>query len=114
MLRHVGYIIVFVRDMDAMLDFWRNRIGLQPGYTSSEWSELQLDNTILALHKAEEAGRRDTGIVFTTQDIDGAVEKLRAAGVEVTDPQDIGAGREATFKDPEGNVYHIFQPAQQA
>ena len=113
MFKLVGYIIVFVRDMDTMLDFWRNRIGLQARYSSSKWSELQLENTILALHKSTEATPRDTGIVFNVEDIEETVELLHEKGVEVTSPQDIGAGIEALFKDPEGNTYHIFQPRKE-
>ena len=109
MFSRVGYVIVFVRDMNLMLNFWRN-IGLNVRYSSDEWSELELDNLVLALHKDTNASPKDTGIVFQVNDIGEAVERLREKGTEVTDPQDIGVGLEALFKDPEGNLYHIFQP----
>ena len=44
----VGYVIVFVRDMNLMLNFWK-KIGLNVRYSSDEWSDLELDNLILAL-----------------------------------------------------------------
>ncbi len=109
MFSRVGYVIVFIRDMNLMLNFWK-KIGLNVRYSSGEWSELELDNLILALHKDTNANPKDTGIVFQVKDIGEAVERLREKGVEVTGPQDIGVGLEALFKDPEGNVYHIFQP----
>ena len=109
MFSRVGYVIVFVRDMNLMLDFWK-KIGLNIRYSSDEWSELELDNVILALHKDVNASSRDTGIVFQVKDIGKTIESLRARGIEVTGPQDIGVGFEALFKDPEGNIYHIFQP----
>ena len=113
-LRHVGYVIVFIRDMEAMLEFWRHKVGLRARYTSGEWSELELDNVILALHKAAETSPRDTGIVFKVDDLDKTVERLKEKGVDVTNPQDIGVGREALFRDPEENIYHIFQPTRDA
>ncbi|MCE4619382.1 MAG: hypothetical protein F7C37_08135 [Desulfurococcales archaeon] len=104
----VGYVIVFVRDMNLVLNFWK-KIGINVRYSSDEWSELELDNLVLALHKDTTANPKDTGIVFQVKDIGEAVERLTEKGIEVTDPQDIGVGLEALFKDPEGNTYHIFQ-----
>ncbi len=110
MLRKIGYVIVYVRDMESSLEFWRNKVGLRERYTSEEWSELEVENTVLALHHSDNPTPRDTGIVFTVEDIEKTVEELREKGVEVTEPKDIGVGLEALFKDPEGNTYHLFQP----
>ena len=109
MFKGIGYVIVFVRDMDSMLGFWQGKVGLKARYTSGEWSEIEAGSVIMALHKSSDTLPRDTGIVFNTDDIDKAVKALRGKGVEVTEPQDIGVGMEALFKDPEGNTYHIFQ-----
>ncbi len=111
MLRKIGYVIVYVRDMESSLEFWRDKVGLRERYTSEEWSELEVENTVLALHHSDNPTPRDTGIVFTVEDIEKTVEELREKGVEVTEPKDIGVGLEALFKDPEGNTYHLFQPA---
>ncbi len=113
MFNRVGYVIVFVRDMNLMLNFWK-KIGLNVKYSSDEWSELELDNLILALHKDTNASPKDTGIVFQVKDIGEYVKRLREKGIEVNNPQDIGVGLEALFKDPEGNLYHIFQPGSSA
>ncbi len=114
MFRFVGYVIVFVHNMDSMLDFWKNQIGVPVKYSSNDWSELQLENVILALHKSMEATPKDTGIVFIVEDIEKTIALLRERGVDVTNPQDIGVGLEATFKDPEGNIYRIFQQTRNA
>ncbi|MCE4610048.1 MAG: hypothetical protein F7C36_06720 [Desulfurococcales archaeon] len=96
-----------------MLNFWK-KIGLNVRYSSDEWSELELDNLILALHKDTNASPKDTGIVFQVKDIDEYVKRLREKGIEVNNPQDIDVGLETLFKDPEGNLYHIFQPGRSA
>ncbi len=110
---HIAYVIVFTHNMDSTLDFWKNKIGLPVRYAGDVWSELELKNTILALHKNTDASPRDTGIVFEVKDIQETVRELRQKGIEVTEPEDIGTGLEALFKDPEGNTFHIYQPAKQ-
>jgi len=44
-----------------------------------------------------------SGLVLQTKDIDGDCERLRAAGVELTGPQDAPWGRHAILRDPDGN-----------
>ncbi len=109
MLKRVGYVIVFVRDMGSMLGFWKDWIGVRVRYSSEDWSELEMDNIILALHRKTDTSPRDTGIVFNVDDIYSVVSELRKRGVEVSEPKDIGVGLESLFKDPEGNLYHLFQ-----
>ena len=113
MFQRISHVIVFVRDMDSMLDFWCNKIGLRVQHSSGEWSELVLDNIVLALHKSVRTVPRDTGIIFNVEDIGETVRRLKEKGVEVTSPQDIGVGWQALFKDPEGNTYRIFQPRRE-
>ncbi len=50
------------------------------------------------------------GLVLVTDDIDGDVERLRAAGVTVTGPEDAPWGRHATFDDPDGNGIVLSGP----
>ncbi len=41
MFKDIGYAIVFARDMDSMLSFWRDKVGLKARYTSGEWSKIE-------------------------------------------------------------------------
>ncbi len=107
----VGYVIVYVRSMEEQLRFWRDTLGFKTRYESPEWSEVELSNVVLALHRSSGAEPRDTGIVFLVDDARSAVEDLKRRGVRVTEPRDIGVGLEAIFYDPEGNAFHIFQPS---
>ena len=40
MFSRVGYVFVFVHDMNLMLNFWK-KIGLNVRYSSDKWSELE-------------------------------------------------------------------------
>jgi catechol 2,3-dioxygenase-like lactoylglutathione lyase family enzyme len=41
------------------------------------------------------------------EDIDATVAELRAAGVTISDPSPVGAGRQAFVTDPSGNLVEI-------
>ncbi len=110
LLGKVGYVIVYVDSMEKQLRFWKDKLGFKTLYESPEWSEIEFDNLVLALHQSSDTEPRDTGIVFIVDDISVVVNELRRKGVKVTEPRDIEVGMEAVFNDPEGNIYHIFQP----
>ena len=112
MFTRVRYVIVRVSDVVKMISFWRDKVGLRPSYETSVWSEIPLENIVIALLHGEKAHSRRTGIVFEVDNIYEAVEKLRDKGVRVSEVEDIGFGLLTFFKDPEGNEYEIFQPRQ--
>jgi catechol 2,3-dioxygenase-like lactoylglutathione lyase family enzyme len=50
-------------------------------------------------------------IVIKVDDVDAMVDRLRAAGVEVTEPEDQEWGsRHAWFRDPDGRPISIYTP----
>lgn len=54
----------------------------------------------------------ETWWTFRTVDCEESVAALEAAGVEVTEPPETRAwGTEATFADPFGNEFGLFEPA---
>ncbi|MCE4614038.1 MAG: VOC family protein [Desulfurococcales archaeon] len=110
MFKNVRYVIVRVSDVSKMVSFWRDNIGLKPSYVTSVWSEIPLENIVIALLHDEDASPKRTGVVFEVDGIREIVEKLKARGVKVSEISDIGSGLLAFFNDPEGNEYEIFQP----
>jgi predicted enzyme related to lactoylglutathione lyase len=53
-----------------------------------------------------------SGLVFTTRDVDGLFERVRASGAEVMqEPMDMPYGvRDCAFRDPAGNMVRFSQP----
>jgi predicted enzyme related to lactoylglutathione lyase len=49
---------------------------------------------------------------FHTEDVDQDVKELRAAGVEVTAPEDMPWGRAAMARDLDGNVISLLTPSK--
>jgi len=98
------YVIKYVSDMDRAVEFYRDRIGLSPRFSSSHWTEFDTGETTLALHLAGDehpAGSSQLG--FGVEDIGRFHSELSAAGVEFTSPPTEQFGsRIAKFIDVDG------------
>lgn len=126
------YAHVTVTDIDESLAFYRDALGLQVrndvGSDGQRWVTLGSDaqpDLELVLSPAH-AGRSQADgdaiqelltkgvmpmLVFTTDDLDGTFEKLRASGAEVLqEPIDQPWGpRDCAFRDPSGNLIRFNQ-----
>jgi lactoylglutathione lyase len=134
----VGYSsafpIVYVEDLPAALRFYRDLLGFAVNYQFPEEGEpvfvgLDLNGSEIALADVSDpdaaaihgrplrpvSGHRFELCVYT-EDVDGAVEELRAAGVTVlAEPVDQPWGeRLAYVEDPDGNPVMITAPTRPA
>ncbi|HVI05564.1 MAG TPA: VOC family protein [Sphingomicrobium sp.] len=98
------YAIKFVSDMDAAVAFYRDKLGLKPGFQSPFWSEFETGETKLALHPASKenpAGTVQLGL--STADIDGFYAAREERGVTfASPPADIHGARIARIVDLDG------------
>ncbi|AOY73119.1 lyase [Arthrobacter sp. ZXY-2] len=126
------YAHVTVTDIDESLAFYRDALGLQVrndvGSDGQRWvtlgSDAQPDLELVL--SPPHAGRSQADgdaiqelltkgvmpmLVFTTDDLDGTFEKLRASGAEVLqEPIDQPWGpRDCAFRDPSGNLIRFNQ-----
>jgi len=117
--------VVCSTDLARSQDFYQNKLGLQP---SPETIPNHLlfatgDGTSLLVYGRPSPNKADhTQVRFWTHDIDGDVKALLGRGV-VFDELDMGTiktvdhvattpiGKSAWFKDPDGNILALFQPA---
>jgi catechol 2,3-dioxygenase-like lactoylglutathione lyase family enzyme len=99
----LSYAIKFVSDMDAAIAFYRDTIGLKPGFQSPFWSEFETGETKLALHPASEenpAGSVQLGL--SSEDLDRFYAEAQANGITFTSPPaDMHGTRLSRFLDPE-------------
>jgi extradiol dioxygenase family protein len=127
MLRRLGYVIVFVRDMSRAVAFYRDRLGLVCRAESAHWSELELEGTTLALHLGEDlpsapppaedpGSKRGVAIelVFHADDPLQLRDRLAAAGVRFSPPKIVHeagpdqVGVSCLFEDPDGNLLSLY------
>ena len=111
-ITHVQLLSVPVTDQDRARDFYVDTLGLRLIADTSmgpdqPWVQVgpagaDTSITLVTWFEQMPAGSL-SGLVLQTRDIDGDCEQLRAAGVELTGPQDAPWGRHAILRDPDGN-----------
>jgi predicted enzyme related to lactoylglutathione lyase len=117
-LSTLGYVIVYVKDMDKAVSFYTKTLGIKLRMNEGGWAELETGNTTLALHQAEQvAGASVPGqpiVVFNTDDIQKTYEALKESGVKVEGEPAVCCeeedfiGKSVSFKDPDGNHLSVY------
>ena len=120
--RGIGAITLFVEDLDACRQFYREVFGLPVHFEDDASAVFRFGDTLVNLLKATAAGELiapaqvagpDAGarMQFTLEvdDVDATCEELRRRGVELLNgPMDRPWGiRTASFRDPAGHIWEI-------
>ncbi len=119
----MGGLFFRARDPDALTAWYREHLGVGAGCNASgegepdEWSwTTAAGPMVFAPFKADTdyfAADKAFMINLRVSDLDGLLETLRAAGMEiVTKPEwdDPAVGRFARIHDPEGNAVELWEP----
>jgi lactoylglutathione lyase len=118
----VGYVILFVADLERSVAFYRDLIGLPFKLHGDGYAEFATQGTRFGLYDRNRLGEL-TGhgpraaaspggeVVFLVGDVDAEAERLRAAGVAILKgPVDRAWGhRTVHLEDPDGFVVELAQ-----
>jgi catechol 2,3-dioxygenase-like lactoylglutathione lyase family enzyme len=109
-----------VRNLDSAKKFYADTIGLKPiGGEGEELVVFRSGNSTINVYRSDYAGtNKATAVTWTIDDVEGAVQTLKAKGVKfehydlpgMTRRGDVHIGGEmkvAWFKDPDGNILNI-------
>jgi lactoylglutathione lyase len=107
----LGYVIVFVSDMDKSVAFYRDVLGFPLKEQSHKWTEFGTGDTTLALHLADPADHTHTHattpaghcqIGLSVADLDAFHAEMVGKGVKcVQPPKEEHFGRLAIYADPD-------------
>jgi catechol 2,3-dioxygenase-like lactoylglutathione lyase family enzyme len=111
-LTDLAIISVPVSDQDRALAFYADVLGLEviddaPMGPTMRWLRVgpklaQTSITLVTWFPSMAPGSLK-GLLFNTDNLEGDVERFRAAGVVVSEVQEEAWGRYVTFDDPDGN-----------
>jgi predicted enzyme related to lactoylglutathione lyase len=116
MVTGFGGVSLWSEDLNKLLPFYRDTLGLKagmespgfvyfgqedaPGFGLGTHSEVKGKNTDPARHM----------IGFMTDDVEAECRRLKSLGVEfIEEPTNYDGMKIATCKDPEGNYIQLFQ-----
>ncbi len=114
-----GKVTVYVKDQEEAKDFWIDKIGFvlkmeQPMGPDFSWIEVGPSDdefTTLVLYSKEAMEQQKPeavahpSILFSTNDIEAAYEKMKQNGVKVEDLLKMPFGTMFSFKGQDGNDY---------
>lgn len=108
----IDVVFYWVSDLDAVLPFYTDVLGLEAGPRYGDWQEFRIGGTArFALHGGAPPRTGATATVsFAVESLENAMSELAAAGHHPTDEiTDTGAARFVTYEDPEGNPVQILE-----
>lgn len=116
MIKAVKFVSIPVRDQDAALVFYTEKLGFQvltdqPFGGGQRWIELRIPGSDTKVVLFTPPGHEDrigmfSNVTFMTDDIDRTHEELTARGVVFTAPPTKQPwGHFAKFEDPDGNQF---------
>lgn len=108
--------LIFVKDVKAAVQFYRDILGMKLVAERVHYTEYQLGPATFLVESANVAERAPgfqetrvggrTGIVFKVEDVKKAVEDLRGRGARIAvEPVHHRWGWNAVFADPDGNEF---------
>jgi len=115
-LEKIGIIMLGVKNMEASLAFYRDKLGMTVQFGNPEFSFLDGGGVTLALSlpiaKNSPAMVGATEIVFNVAGVRAAYSALRAQGVEFfIEPRVVNPPMwAANFADPDGHRFSIYGP----
>jgi predicted enzyme related to lactoylglutathione lyase len=117
----VGAVLLISDEAERLAEFYREVVGLPLEDERHDGVPLhfgcEINGVHFAIHPSEDwPGRQTTDgqspvIVFYTNDVDAAYERLVANGVAATPPYDHGFAVLTAFRDPDGNHVQLMTPA---
>lgn len=117
----VVYVFLYVRDLDASREFYRDRLGLRVIEEDPGCVKFDAGLTILALNRASDYGivlpdinDHSTDVVWLVDDIRQATANLQARGVTFKPTDWYQPGGIADFYDPDGRWLTLYQPSDEA
>jgi catechol 2,3-dioxygenase-like lactoylglutathione lyase family enzyme len=111
---HLYTILLQTSDMNRSVSWFRDALGLSPGYSSPYWSEYDLGGQRLGLHPSISGAEPMSGagpvLCVATDDILQLRARLHSLGVSVDDAlHDTPSGAVLDFTDPDGNRWQAIQ-----
>lgn len=123
MFCYLGYVVLFVEDLDRALAFYRDKVGLTVRFQDKGYAELavagskfallarsRLPELVGAAHAGRPAaGAHEAGVTFLVEDVDRVHRDLNGRGVSFLGaPQNRPWGqRTAYFQDSEGHLIEL-------
>ncbi|MBI1850473.1 MAG: VOC family protein [Planctomycetes bacterium] len=120
MLKRITSVSYETRDLGGAIEWYTKVLGLKLRFRKGDWAEFETGGAALALHQTRggspPGGPSNATAIFEVDDVRSVRAILGERGVVcIGEIQDVGgAGWLTSFRDPEGNVFDLWQPRRSA
>ncbi len=111
--RAVHHVAINVTDVDEAVAFYTKTLGLsvrtdRPDFGfPGAWLDAGTQQVHLVQAPVPPSQGQHFALLF--DDLDGVIDELRAAGVQVSDAVPVGSDRQAFVTDPSGNTIELHE-----
>ncbi|MGN6694427.1 MAG: VOC family protein [Aquihabitans sp.] len=109
----IHHVSINVTDVDAALAFYTGPLGLTVNGERPDFGfpGAWLDAGGQQIHLIGAPTPQNLGqhLAMQVADLHATVAELRAQGIEVTDPSEVGPGIQSFLVDPSGNAVELYQ-----
>ena len=106
-IKRLNHLVLWVRDAQRSLDFYRDILGMQSPDWDAKWPEIETGNVSLYLVDPTVMGNEfvphTAPIALRVPSVPETKSELEARGLQFTGENDSGVCKMAFFEDSEGN-----------
>jgi predicted enzyme related to lactoylglutathione lyase len=109
---HIAFTMYPVTDMPRAVAFYRDGLGLQQaGHDAPYWVEFDVAGSTFGIGNFEQVGTAGTAqsLALEVADLPALRTSLAAAGIEASEPLELGGCWISVVKDPDGNQIWLHQ-----
>jgi len=111
----IAFISYPVTNLDKSVKFYQKVLGKEPLFQREDWAEFELGGQKLALQKTSVPSSPSPAgatVYFLARPIEGFVLRLKELDTALVGNIEIHSyGKLARFKDPDGNILGLYEPA---
>jgi glyoxylase I family protein len=109
----IGGLFFRAHDPEGLARWYSEQFGFPAGREAAPWQQAAGPTVFAPFPEHTEYfgdAAREWMLNLRVSDLDALVDRLRAAGIVVSDPEATDVGRFARLTDPEGNPIELWQP----
>ena len=109
----IAFVSYSVANLDQAVEFYQKVLGIEPLFHREDWAEFKLEGQRFALKKEPLLQTEYTGAIvyFMAKPIQNFIDRLEGFGAKLLGTVETHSyGKLARFKDPEGNIFGLYEP----
>jgi len=110
----IAFVSYPVANLDRAVEFYQKVLGIEPLFHREDWAEFKLEGQRFALKKETLRQKgEDTGatVYFMAKPLQEFIDRIEGFGAKILGSVEMHSyGKLARFKDPEGNIFGLYEP----